>query len=66
MTEALGAIIHYGFDTLRVSEVCAHTYSHNARARRVLEKLGFRVVAVNTDSHYYVLSRSEWMERTAP
>ena len=66
MTEALGAIIHYGFDTLRVSEVCAHTYSHNARARRVLEKLGFRVEAVNTDSHYYVLSRSEWMERTAP
>ena len=61
MTEALGAIITYGFDTLRMSEICAHTYSHNSRARRVLEKLGFRLETINTDSHYYVLSRSEWV-----
>jgi [ribosomal protein S5]-alanine N-acetyltransferase len=66
MTEALGAIIQYGFDALRVSEVGAHTYTHNARARQVLEKLGFRVEAVNADSHCYVLSRSGWREMTVP
>jgi RimJ/RimL family protein N-acetyltransferase len=62
MTEALGAIIAYGFDVPKVSEVCAHTYSHNARARRVLEKLGFRVDATDTNSHCYVLSHSDWAE----
>ena len=63
MTEALGVIITYGFDVLKVSEVCAHTYSHNSRARRVLEKLGFSVEAIDTDSHSYVLSHSRWAER---
>jgi ribosomal-protein-alanine N-acetyltransferase len=60
MAEALGMIIAYGFDVLKVSKVCAHTYSHNSRARRVLEKLGFRVETVDTDSHCYVLSHSDW------
>jgi [ribosomal protein S5]-alanine N-acetyltransferase len=63
MTEALGAIIRYGFDVLRLSEICAHTYSNNSRARRVLEKLGFRGDAVNADSHSYVLSHPDWVER---
>jgi [ribosomal protein S5]-alanine N-acetyltransferase len=62
-TEALGAIITYGFEALRLSEICAHTYSRNSRARRVLEKLGFRVDAIQTDSHYYVLSRPNWVAR---
>jgi ribosomal-protein-alanine N-acetyltransferase len=60
MLEALGEIITYGFDVLKVSAVCAHTYSHNSRARRVLEKLGFKVEAIDLDSHCYVLSPSDW------
>jgi ribosomal-protein-alanine N-acetyltransferase len=63
MAEALGAILAYGFDVLQVSEVYADTYSHNARARRVLEKLGFRGEVVNAQSHRYILSRSEWVAR---
>ena len=63
MTEALGAIIPCGFDLLRLSDVCAHTYSRNSRARGVLEKLGFRVESVNADSHFYVLSHPDWVER---
>jgi [ribosomal protein S5]-alanine N-acetyltransferase len=56
MTEALEVIITYGFQVLKLSEVCAHTYSHNMRARRVLEMLGFKVEAVDGDSHFYTIS----------
>jgi len=62
MTEALKQIIAFGFDTFALLEVNAHTYSHNLRARRVLEKLGFVVTTITSDSHGYVLSRSAWME----
>ncbi|MBN1317339.1 MAG: GNAT family N-acetyltransferase [Anaerolineales bacterium] len=46
-----------GFD---LAEIEAYTFSHNARARRVLEKLGFRVHSAGEDSHRYTLSRTAW------
>jgi ribosomal-protein-alanine N-acetyltransferase len=61
MTEALGAIITYGFGVLGLVSIEAHTYSRNVRARQVLERLGFRVDAVREDSHCYTLPRTEWM-----
>ena len=61
MTEAVGAIITYGFAALDLVKIEAHTYSRNFRARRVLERLGFRVDAVREDSHCYTLARTDWM-----
>lgn len=61
MSEALGAIITYGFNVLDLVKIEAHTYSHNSRARRVLERLGFRVDSVKDDSHCYTLARTDWM-----
>jgi len=62
MAEALTKIITYGFTVLGLDKVEAHTYSHNARARRVLEKLGFKVDAVSEDSHCYSLDKSDWFQ----
>ena len=59
MSEALGAIIAYGFKMLDLYTIEAHTYSNNTRARRLLEKLGFTVQAVTEDSHCYILARGD-------
>jgi ribosomal-protein-alanine N-acetyltransferase len=61
MTEALDAIITYGFAVLGLARILADTYSRNLRARRVLERLGFSVDSVGEDSHCYVLPRADWM-----
>jgi ribosomal-protein-alanine N-acetyltransferase len=61
MSEALGAIIAYGFKMLDLYTIEAHTYSNNTRARRLLEKLGFTVQAVTEDSHCYTLARGDWI-----
>lgn len=55
MSEALGAIIDYGFDAFGLGEVEAHTYSTNSRAIRLLTNLGFQLDAVRGDSHYFSL-----------
>ena len=51
MTAALGAILAYGFAVLDLVKIEAHTYSRNSRARRILERPGFKVDAVREDSH---------------
>jgi ribosomal-protein-alanine N-acetyltransferase len=61
MTEALGAIITYGFTVLDLVKIVALTYSRNSRAKRVLERLGFRVDSIREDSHCYTLARTDWM-----
>ncbi len=61
MTEALTAIIEYGFEALNLFRVEAHTYSNNTRAIRLLEKLGFQVENVSEDSHYFSLSKEAWV-----
>jgi len=55
MSESLIAIIDYGFSVLKLSKVEAHTYSNNARAKHLLEKLGFQLNTVSEYSHYYFL-----------
>lgn len=57
MSEALAAMIDYGFLNLDLLIVEAHTYSNNFRARHLLEKLGFQLDKVSNDSHLYFLSR---------
>ena len=60
MTEALGAVITFGFTALGLARIRADTYSSNAGARRVLEKVGFGVHSVEDDSHCYELLRTDW------
>jgi ribosomal-protein-alanine N-acetyltransferase len=57
MSEALQAAIDYGFERLGLGKVEAHTYAANARANRLLRKLGFRLEDVRDDAHYYSLLR---------
>jgi ribosomal-protein-alanine N-acetyltransferase len=64
MSEALGAIIDYGFDVLELGKVEAHTYSTNSRAIRLLRNLGFRLEDVRDDSHYFALFEKVRGERT--
>ena len=63
MTEALKAIIDYGFAVLDLVKIEAHTYSRNSRARRMLERLGFKVDTVSEDSHCYILAKADGMRR---
>jgi ribosomal-protein-alanine N-acetyltransferase len=57
MSEALKAVVEYGFRALDLRRIEAHTYSNNTRATRLLERLGFQLEEVRDDSHYYSLSR---------
>jgi ribosomal-protein-alanine N-acetyltransferase len=60
MSEALGAVLAYGFDVLGLSKVEAHTYSANSRTIRLLTKLGFQVEYVRGDSQYFSLAKPDW------
>ena len=42
MTEAVRAVLRYGFETMALELVSAYCYPDNLRSRRVLEKCGFR------------------------
>jgi len=39
-TEAARAVLHHGFETLRIDEIVALTVPANVRSRRVMEKIG--------------------------
>ncbi|RYZ55365.1 MAG: N-acetyltransferase [Sphingobacteriales bacterium] len=41
MQEALQAVLHYGFSTLRLNLVDAYTHRENIRSIRLLERMGF-------------------------
>ena len=41
-TEAAGAAIAFGFETLRLHRIYAHHFSENTASQRVLEKIGMR------------------------
>ena len=55
MREALGAILHFGFATMRLARVEAFVVTDNARSARTLERLGFtreaRLETHGTDEH---------------
>lgn len=57
MSEALGAIITYGFEHLLLRSVQAITYCENARAIALLEHLGFARQCVENGSYVYLLDR---------
>ncbi len=57
MSEALRAIIDYGFDELGLRKIKADTLSENTRSVRLLERLGFRLDEIREKSHYFSLQR---------
>jgi ribosomal-protein-alanine N-acetyltransferase len=57
MTEALNAIIAYGFNQMALDTVVARTRSDNERAIRLLERLGFRGEAEPDGSWRFTLRR---------
>ncbi|MBN2055891.1 GNAT family N-acetyltransferase [bacterium] len=61
MMEELLAVIEYGFVCLGLAQITADTYSDYPRARRVFDKVGFRVASVGEDSHCYSVSREDWI-----
>lgn len=42
MTEAVKAVIKYGFENLKLDLISAYTYPFNTRSKKVLEKNGFK------------------------
>jgi ribosomal-protein-alanine N-acetyltransferase len=77
MTEALGAMLGFGFAVLGLHSVEANIHPDNTGSRRVLEKLGFvqegylrqnyyDVVEDGfTDTALFSLLKATWMQRTA-
>ena len=62
MSEATQKIIHYGFTVLQLVRIEAHTYSRNSRARKMLDRLGFKVEAISQETHFYGLTKEDWMQ----
>ena len=59
MSEALRAIIEYGFDELGLQKIEADTLSENTRSLNLLERLGFRLDEVREKSHCFSLQRQK-------
>jgi ribosomal-protein-alanine N-acetyltransferase len=57
MSEALRAIIEYGFDELGLQKIKADTLSENTRSLNLLGRLGFQLDEVREKSHYFSLQR---------
>lgn len=49
MTEALEAVIHYGFDTLNLNQITAYTEDSNQNSKKLLFKNGFSVLEGKSD-----------------
>lgn len=59
MTEALAAILAFGFGETALERVVASTHPRNVRARRLLERLGFRRQPERGASRVFVLYRAD-------
>jgi len=53
MHEAIAAVLHYGFDTLKLHSVEANTNTANAISQRTLEKHGFVREALFRQNYYF-------------
>lgn len=55
MSEAMRAIIAYGFDELGLQRIEADTLSKNSRSVKLLERLGFQLDEVREMHHFFSL-----------
>ena len=60
-TESARIIVGYGFEQLRMHRIALEVYSHNPRARRVYEKVGFVAEGVLRDALRW---DGEWIDAT--
>jgi RimJ/RimL family protein N-acetyltransferase len=60
-TESVRMIVGYGFEQLRMHRIELEVYSHNGRARRVYEKVGFVAEGVLRDALRW---GDEWIDAT--
>jgi RimJ/RimL family protein N-acetyltransferase len=73
--DAIGALLDFGFDMLRLERVWLDVYGANPDARRLYERVGFVLEATFRhgvyragqfdDVHRLAILRSEWLERRA-
>lgn len=65
-TEAAGAFLAYGFETLRLDKIVAVAVPENAGSRRVMEKLGMKFDYTGEfygrDLVHYSINRESWVE----
>ncbi|MPZ51605.1 MAG: GNAT family N-acetyltransferase [Acidimicrobiia bacterium] len=59
MSEALGALLDYGFDTLDYTKIEADVFTHNTRGRRLVERVGMRQEGTIRSAH---LKYGEWVD----
>jgi ribosomal-protein-alanine N-acetyltransferase len=57
MTEAVGAVIQYAFEALRLHRIMANYMPRNARSARLLERLGFEREGLARD---YLFIGNQW------
>jgi ribosomal-protein-alanine N-acetyltransferase len=60
MSEALRAILTYGFDRLGIRKINADTLSSNSRSINLLKRLGFELDNVGKNSHFFSLRKKDW------
>ncbi len=52
-TDAMQALVHWGFNTLNLNRVHLHVYADNLRAIRCYEKVGFRTEGRLRQANFY-------------
>ena len=75
-TDAVNAIVRFGFRELRLERIWLEVWTENARARRAYEKGGFVFEATlrndryeggrYTSGHVMSILRDEWLSRSSP
>lgn len=65
-TEGAAALVEKGFAELGVERVVADTMAVNTGSRRVMEKVGLRLVRAENGEVFYELIRAEWRRAAAP
>lgn len=67
-TEAARAVLHYGFEELRLSRIIGGADVPNVASLRVLEKLGMTYIQRNRTDYgeveYFALTREEFVKST--
>ena len=75
-TDAVSALVDFGFRELRMERIWLNVWTENDRARRVYEKAGFVLEATlrndryeggrYTSGHVMSILRDEWLSRSSP
>ncbi len=60
MSEALRAVIRYGFERLGLAEIEAFTSIHNARAVNLLKRSGFQIASTQEEIYRFFLLKQDW------